>query len=281
MAVRVYTESQRQPTKEAGCAPATRPTPPCATTSSNGASLPGTVLAEVEQSERLGVSRTPLREALSRLTAEGLTTTAGGRGVVVTDISLEDIDELFELRETLEGKAAALAAERGDAAVFDQLHAANCCQAPGADQRRRPGPARLLRAGRPAGRRHRCRDLQLLPGPGDAQPARPSGPGPPAGRRRRRAAHRRRRRTCRHRRSHRRRQPPAGRGRHHTPPAPQPFPRQSHPHTALRRSTMVKEHHVRVYKSEENLPREDQLALQDRRRSPPTPSRSPPRSPTW
>src|SRR5688572_3736315 len=82
--------------------------------------LPGTVLAEVEQSERLGVSRTPLREALSRLTAEGLTT-AGGRGVVVTDISLEDIDELFELRETLEGKAAALAAERGDSAVFREL----------------------------------------------------------------------------------------------------------------------------------------------------------------
>jgi DNA-binding GntR family transcriptional regulator len=82
--------------------------------------LPGTVLAEVEQSERLGVSRTPLREALSRLTAEGLTT-AGGRGVVVTDISLDDIDELFELRETLEGKAAALAAERGDSAVFREL----------------------------------------------------------------------------------------------------------------------------------------------------------------
>ena len=82
--------------------------------------LPGTVLAEVEQSERLGVSRTPLREALSRLTAEGLTTT-GGRGVVVTDISLDDIDELFELRETLEGRAAALAAQRGDPAIFEQL----------------------------------------------------------------------------------------------------------------------------------------------------------------
>ncbi|NUP59432.1 MAG: GntR family transcriptional regulator [Pseudarthrobacter sp.] len=82
---------------------------------------PGTVLAEVEQSERLGVSRTPLREALGRLTAEGLTAAAGGRGVVVTDISLEDIDELFELRETLEGKAAALAAQRGDAATFAQL----------------------------------------------------------------------------------------------------------------------------------------------------------------
>ncbi|MFF2317157.1 GntR family transcriptional regulator [Arthrobacter sp. NPDC058097] len=82
--------------------------------------LPGTVLAEVEQSARLGVSRTPLREALGRLTAEGLTA-AGGRGVVVTDISLDDIDELFELRETLEGKAAALAAQRGDASVFRRL----------------------------------------------------------------------------------------------------------------------------------------------------------------
>ena len=81
---------------------------------------PGTVLAEVEQSERLGVSRTPLREALGRLTAEGLTT-AGGRGVVVSGISLEDIDELFELRETLEGRAAELAARRGDAGTFERL----------------------------------------------------------------------------------------------------------------------------------------------------------------
>ena len=84
--------------------------------------LPGTLLAEVEQSERLGVSRTPLREALGRLTAEGLTTAAGGRGVVVTGISLEDIDELFELRETLEGRAAELAAERGDPDDFVRLH---------------------------------------------------------------------------------------------------------------------------------------------------------------
>ncbi|QOT17532.1 GntR family transcriptional regulator [Paenarthrobacter sp. YJN-5] len=84
---------------------------------------PGAVLAEVEQSERLGVSRTPLREALGRLTAEGLTTAAGGRGVVVTDISLDSIDELFELRETLEVRAAALAAVRGEPAVFADLQA--------------------------------------------------------------------------------------------------------------------------------------------------------------
>jgi DNA-binding GntR family transcriptional regulator len=84
---------------------------------------PGALLAEVEQAERLGVSRTPLREALGRLTAEGLTTAGGGRGVVVTGISLADIEELFELRETLESKAAALAAERGDPTVFRTLEA--------------------------------------------------------------------------------------------------------------------------------------------------------------
>ncbi len=113
--------------------------------------LPGTVLAEVEQSERLGISRTPLREALSRLTAEGLTTTAGGRGVVVTDISLDDIDELFELRETLEGRAAALAAERGDPATFEQLRR-ELVQAPELIGGQDPCPARLLRAGWTAGR---------------------------------------------------------------------------------------------------------------------------------
>lgn len=89
---------------------------------------PGALLAEVEQAERLGVSRTPLREALSRLTAEGLTT-AGGRGVVVSAISLTDIDELFELRETLEGRAAALAAERGEPDTFRRLQA-DLVQAP-------------------------------------------------------------------------------------------------------------------------------------------------------
>ena len=44
---------------------------------------------------------------------------------------------------------------------------------------------------------------------------------------------------------------------------------------------MVKEHHVRVYKSEENLPREDQLAFKIATRSPRIPSPSPTRSPTW
>jgi GntR family transcriptional regulator, rspAB operon transcriptional repressor len=80
-----------------------------------------TVLAEVEQSTRLGVSRTPLREALSRLAAEGLVSTHSGRGVVVTEISTDNVTELFELRAPLESQAASLAARRRDPAVFREL----------------------------------------------------------------------------------------------------------------------------------------------------------------
>jgi DNA-binding GntR family transcriptional regulator len=83
----------------------------------------GTVLAEVEQSQRLGVSRTPLREALSRLSAEGLVSTHSGRGVVVTDVSAENVTELFEVREALEVQAARLAASRRDAKAFENLRA--------------------------------------------------------------------------------------------------------------------------------------------------------------
>ena len=57
---------------------------------------PGQVLGEVDLSERLGISRTPVREALSRLTAYGLTEPHNGRGVVVSAISSEDVRALYE-----------------------------------------------------------------------------------------------------------------------------------------------------------------------------------------
>lgn len=82
---------------------------------------PGSVLGEVEQSTRLGVSRTPLREALARLTADGLVAPQTGRGLVVTDLSLASIRAIFEVRQALEEQAARLAARRGDTAVFRQL----------------------------------------------------------------------------------------------------------------------------------------------------------------
>lgn len=87
----------------------------------DGGLAPGTVLAEVEQSTRIGVSRTPLREALSRLAADGLVSTHSGRGVVVTDVPVARINELFEVRSALEEQAARLAARRRDPAVFEAL----------------------------------------------------------------------------------------------------------------------------------------------------------------
>ena len=82
---------------------------------------PGDLLAEVEQSARLGVSRTPLREALARLVADGLANAHTGRGVVVSAISLSAVSDLFDVRLPLETAAVRLAALRGDPAVFAAL----------------------------------------------------------------------------------------------------------------------------------------------------------------
>ncbi|MGM7667574.1 GntR family transcriptional regulator [Microbacterium sp. A93] len=84
---------------------------------------PGSVLGEVEQSERLGLSRTPLREAIGRLVAEGLAAPSSGRGTVVTEVSLAEADALFDLRTVLEVLAARRAAEHADPQVFSDLAA--------------------------------------------------------------------------------------------------------------------------------------------------------------
>ncbi|WP_127473402.1 GntR family transcriptional regulator [Microbacterium sulfonylureivorans] len=86
-----------------------------------GALPAGTVLGEVEQAARLGVSRTPLREALGRLAADGLVAQQSPRVTVVTPIDADDIREIFEVRRALEESAARLAAERGDASAFAVL----------------------------------------------------------------------------------------------------------------------------------------------------------------
>ncbi|GAA5227302.1 GntR family transcriptional regulator [Paeniglutamicibacter antarcticus] len=82
---------------------------------------PGAVLGEVEQAERLGVSRTPLREALARLVADGLAVQHRGRGAVVSDVSLEHIDDLFALRRALEIESARIAARRSNPEDFVRL----------------------------------------------------------------------------------------------------------------------------------------------------------------
>ncbi len=87
----------------------------------SGVLAPGAVLGEVEQSSRLGVSRTPLREALGRLVADGLVVQQSPRVTVVSDIDAGDIRELFEVRRALEETAARLAAQRGDVETFAVL----------------------------------------------------------------------------------------------------------------------------------------------------------------
>ncbi len=82
---------------------------------------PGTVLAELELSARLGISRTPVREALARLVADGLVEPLGGRGLIVAPVSAENVVELFELRRLLEAEAAGLAARRRDPEPFRAL----------------------------------------------------------------------------------------------------------------------------------------------------------------
>lgn len=85
--------------------------------------VPGTVLGEVETAERLGVSRTPVREAFHRLNAEGLVEDNAGRGIVVTPVSIEAVNDIFEVRRGIEPIAAAAAAERRDEALFRALQA--------------------------------------------------------------------------------------------------------------------------------------------------------------
>lgn len=74
----------------------------------------GARLREVELASELGVSRTPVREALRRLASEGVLIFAPHVGVTVPDWSAADLEEIFELRSRLESYAAELAASRAD-----------------------------------------------------------------------------------------------------------------------------------------------------------------------
>ena len=89
-----------------------------------GGSLPGgTRLFEVALAEELGISRTPVRDALSRLAAEGLLDRAPAGGFVVRSFAVRDVVDTIELRGVLEGTAARLAAERGPPAkLLAQAH---------------------------------------------------------------------------------------------------------------------------------------------------------------
>jgi DNA-binding GntR family transcriptional regulator len=84
----------------------------------------GARLGEVELAERLGVSRTPVREALGRLAAEGLVEIVPNRGARVTSWTVAELEGVFDLRTALEPRLTALAvphATEVDAAVLGEL----------------------------------------------------------------------------------------------------------------------------------------------------------------
>lgn len=82
---------------------------------------PGRRMRETQLSEWLGISRTPLRHALSRLEVEGLLAVVPRVGLVVSSLDDQAVFELYETREALEGTAAALAARHASEADIATL----------------------------------------------------------------------------------------------------------------------------------------------------------------
>ena len=70
----------------------------------------GSRLGEIALAERLGVSRTPVREAVQRLAQDGLVEVSANRGAKVKTVSTADVEDVYAVREVLDGLAARLAA---------------------------------------------------------------------------------------------------------------------------------------------------------------------------
>jgi DNA-binding GntR family transcriptional regulator len=82
---------------------------------------PGAVIDERQLVERLGIGRTPVREALRRLAQERLVEVYPRRGMFVTGVDVRELARLSEVREVLEPEAARLAAERATDADLQEL----------------------------------------------------------------------------------------------------------------------------------------------------------------
>ena len=90
-----------------------------------GELAPGTFLDEVRLAQELSISRTPLREALKVLTAEGLVRHEPRRGCFVNEVTEQDLDEIFPVIALLEGRCAFEAAQHAteaDLQVLEELH---------------------------------------------------------------------------------------------------------------------------------------------------------------
>ena len=88
----------------------------------DGRVMPGQRLKEEELAQQLGISRTPVREALLILQTEGLVESSPNRGATVRSYELSDLEDMYELRALLEGNAARRAATRIDADALQRLH---------------------------------------------------------------------------------------------------------------------------------------------------------------
>src|SRR3970040_656991 len=83
--------------------------------------MPGQKLHHQELSERLGVSRTPVREALTRLVQEGYVSLLPNRGFTCKEIGMQEAEELYDLREAMEAFAVEKATARLTQAALDPL----------------------------------------------------------------------------------------------------------------------------------------------------------------
>lgn len=87
----------------------------------SGKLLPGSSLVEREISDEYSISRTPVREILWRLVSDGLLEQEPSRGYIIRKISLEEIFNIFQSREAIEGMAARLACQKGDTKFFSNI----------------------------------------------------------------------------------------------------------------------------------------------------------------
>ena len=78
----------------------------------NGTFAPGERLMEIQMADEMGVSRTPVREAIRKLEMEGFVVMIPRRGTYVSNMSIKDINDVYEIRISLDTLAAGLAAER-------------------------------------------------------------------------------------------------------------------------------------------------------------------------
>lgn len=89
-----------------------------------GKRLPGARLMELDLSKEKGASRTPIREAIKLLAEDGLVAIVPNKGAYVTKITLQELLEILEVREEIDGMSAYYAAQRIDDEILQELQTA-------------------------------------------------------------------------------------------------------------------------------------------------------------